>query len=164
MVTRSPKNKLELWEVKLVKAMLADKKFGNDQNILAYFTRPTRSINHARIAEIRTNTKYSRVLPASDEALRNFVANWPFVDEETGASVYDNELVTKAREAMLCAVQLYNNPTANFRSELFIVNSIIAWTYLLHAHFKENNVDYRYYREGEVLRTRHGAEKHWQLE
>lgn len=50
--TRNPANKLERWEVSLVKRLVATTT-KNDQDILAYFTLPTRSINHARIAEIR---------------------------------------------------------------------------------------------------------------
>ena len=42
-----------------------------------------------------------------------------------------NELLTKSREAMLCAVQIFNNPNVVFKSESFIVLSTIAWTYLL---------------------------------
>jgi hypothetical protein len=42
-----------------------------------------------------------------------------------------NELLKKAREAMLTAVQIFNNPHVEFKSELFIVTTIIAWTYLL---------------------------------
>lgn len=45
------------------------------------------------------------------------------------------ELAIKAREAMLSAVQIYNNPNIQFKSETFIVLSIIAWTYLLHAYY-----------------------------
>jgi len=39
-----------------------------------------------------------------------------------------NELITKARESMLCAVQIFNNPNILFKSECFIVLSIISWT------------------------------------
>lgn len=38
------------------------------------------------------------------------------------------ELVKKAREAMLTSVQVFNNPQIEFKSELFIVTNIIAWT------------------------------------
>ncbi|MGY3143371.1 hypothetical protein ACVWYQ_000370 [Bradyrhizobium sp. USDA 3397] len=67
---------------------------------------------------------------------------------------------------MLHAVQGYNNPRAYFKSEVFIVTAVIAWTYLMHAHFKRTGVDYRYTdrRTGELLKTRHGADKHWELE
>lgn len=50
------------------------------------------------------------------------------------------ELAIKAREAMLSAVQIYNNPNIQFKSETFIVLSIIAWTYLLHAYYKEKGI------------------------
>ena len=52
MAKRPRKNRLERWEVAMVKAMLATRGH-NDQDILAYFTRPNRSINHRVIAEIR---------------------------------------------------------------------------------------------------------------
>ena len=37
-----------------------------------------------------------------------------------------DELVKKAREAMLTAVQIFNNPQIEFKAELFIVTSMIA--------------------------------------
>ena len=54
-----------------------------------------------------------------------------------------NELVKKSREAMLTAVQIYNNPQIDFKSELFIVTTVIAWTYLLHAYYRKHKIDYR---------------------
>lgn len=39
------------------------------------------------------------------------------------------ELLIKSREAMMSAVQLYNNPQITFKSETFITLAIIAWTY-----------------------------------
>lgn len=71
---------------------------------------------------------------------------------------------------MLHAIQSYNNPRTYFRSEIFIVTAIIAWTYLLHAFFKENNIDYRYFakdkRTGQktIAQTNYGAPKLWELE
>ena len=41
------------------------------------------------------------------------------------------ELVKKAREAMLAAVQLYNNPQVTFKAESFITLAIIGWTYTI---------------------------------
>ncbi len=41
---------------------------------------------------------------------------------------------TKAREAALCAIKIFNDPLIKFKSESFIVLMIIAWTYLLHAY------------------------------
>lgn len=54
------------------------------------------------------------------------------------------ELVKKAREAMLAAVQLYNNPQVTFKAESFITLSVIGWTYLLHAYYRDNNINYRH--------------------
>jgi hypothetical protein len=55
--TRRRGNTLEGWEIALVKAML-DQGGSNDQDILAYFTRPTRSINHRLIGQIRKGTRH----------------------------------------------------------------------------------------------------------
>jgi hypothetical protein len=78
------------------------------------------------------------------------------------------ELVKKAREAMLAAVQVFNNPQLEFKSELFIVASVIAWTYLLHAFYRKKRVEHRIFRqEGsrrKFLRTSFGAVRRWSLE
>ena len=78
------------------------------------------------------------------------------------------ELIKKASEAMLAAVQVYNNPQISFKTETFITLSIIAWTYLLHAYYYQNGIEYRYYTiRGSRKRydkTKHGAFKHWELE
>ena len=78
------------------------------------------------------------------------------------------ELLIKSREAMLAAVQIYNNPHITFKSESFITLAVIAWTYLLHAYYANRGIDYRYYKQkGERKyydRTKHGAYKHWELE
>ena len=78
------------------------------------------------------------------------------------------ELLTKAREAMLSAVQIFNNPNIQFKSENFIVLSNIAWMYLLHAYYREKNIEYRYYRMAGTRKrfdkTKRGANKYWELE
>ncbi|MFC3672783.1 DUF3644 domain-containing protein [Novosphingobium pokkalii] len=164
---RNPANKLDRWEIALIKRMIASTSL-NDQDILAYFTRPTRSINHARIAEIRGQTKHRSVTTASQAELDAFLAAWPQIDLTTGLHLRGDELLVKAREAMLHAVQGFNNPRAHFKSETFIVVAVIAFTYLLHWHYRRNGVDIRYKRMVDgvetVLKTRHGADKHWELE
>jgi hypothetical protein len=80
-----------------------------------------------------------------------------------------SELVKKSREAALNAIQIYNNPLVQFKSENYIVLMIIAWTYLLHAHYRSIGVDYRYYSQlpngrRRFVRTKHGDIKHWDLE
>lgn len=78
------------------------------------------------------------------------------------------ELVKKAREAMLTAVQIYNNPQIEFKSELFIVTTVVAWTYLLHAFYRRKGIEYRLFRQAgkrrRFLTTRFGAVRRWGLE
>jgi hypothetical protein len=79
-----------------------------------------------------------------------------------------SELLIKSREAMLTAVQIFNNPNIQFKSESFIVLSNIAWTYLLHAYYRMNGIEYRYFTQhGKRKRfdkTKKGAYKYWELE
>jgi hypothetical protein len=167
MPVRRRGNKLERWEIALIKAMVADGRWPNDQDILAYFTRPTRSINHRAIAEIRTGTKHTAVKASAPEELDSFLVSWPEVDAETGLSLRGDELLIKAREAMIAAVHTFNSAGLTFRAELFVVTAIIAWTYLLHTWFRREGIDYRYTKnqggEKVVVKTQNGAEKYWDL-
>lgn len=78
------------------------------------------------------------------------------------------ELLTKSREAALAAVQIFNSPLITFRAEIFTVLMNIAWTYLLHAHYRKRRIEYRYYQQRNSRRvfdkTKSGAHKHWELE
>lgn len=57
------------------------------------------------------------------------------------------ELIKKSREAALSAVQIFNNPNITFKAEAFTVLIIIAWTYLLHANFREKGIEYRFFTQ-----------------
>lgn len=160
-MTRRSGNTLEKWEVAIVKAMLAKKYV--PQDIQAYFSRPTRSINHARISEIRDGTKRKNIKAATEAELDHFLEAWPNIDPATGLHHQGDELLIKAREAMIAAVHTFNSAGLYFRAELFIVTSIIAWTYLLHAYYKREGVDYRYKKGGVVKKTPSGADKYWEL-
>ncbi|MDH5672824.1 MAG: DUF3644 domain-containing protein [Myxococcales bacterium] len=78
------------------------------------------------------------------------------------------ELLKKSRESALAAVQIFNNPNITFKSETYVVLMIIAWTYLLHAYYREKKIEYRYFQDGSKRRsfdrTKHGAFKYWELE
>jgi hypothetical protein len=78
------------------------------------------------------------------------------------------ELLIKSRESMLSAVQIFNNPNIQFKSEIFIVLSIISWMYLLHAFYKERKIEYRYFSNiglrKKFHKTTKGAYKYWELE
>lgn len=160
-MARRPGNTLQKWEVAVVKGLLARKYV--PQDIQAYFSRPTRSINHARISEIRDGAKHRAIKQATDLELDAFLDAWPNVDPGTGLHLRGDELLIKAREAMIAAVHTFNSGGLHFRAELFIVTAIIAWTYLLHAYFKREGIDYRYSRNGVVQTTPEGAEKYWDL-
>jgi len=77
------------------------------------------------------------------------------------------DLIMKAREAMLSAVQIYNNPLISFKTESYIVLSLIAWVYLLHAHYRAKGVDYRYFTKNgtrkKYLKNSDGSIKYWDL-
>ena len=80
------------------------------------------------------------------------------------------ELIIKSREAMLAAVQIYNNPQITFKAETFITIVIISWTYLMHAYYANNGIDYRYWNKSKngkrkvYDRTKHHSYKFWELE
>jgi len=78
------------------------------------------------------------------------------------------ELIKKSRESALAAIQIFNNPNIMFKSEIFIVLIIIAWTYLLHAYYRDKKRDYRYFKiingRKKYDKTRRDAFKYWELE
>jgi Protein of unknown function (DUF3644) len=163
MPKRRRGNTVEKWEISLIKAMLAHGGY-NDQEILAYFTRPTRSVNHRAIGEIRTETKHKAVKAATVVQLDDFLATWPDIDSQTGLSLRGDELLIKAREAMIAAVHVFNGAGLTFRTELFIVTTIIAWTYLLHAWLRREGIDYRYIKaDNTVQKTKQGEDRYWDL-
>lgn len=154
---------LEDWEVALVKGMLARGQW-NDQEILAYFTRPLRTVNHRVIAQIRKRTRFREIAAASTVEIDEFLNSWADIDPQTGLSLRGDELLIKAREAMIAAVHTFNGAGLTFRAELFIVTIVIAWTYLMHAYFRREGVDCRYRdANGVVKTTKQGAELYWEL-
>lgn len=124
-------------------------------------------MNHRVIAEIRTGKKHAAVKAATPDELEGYLTAWPEIDTETGLSLRGDELLIKAREAMIAAVHIFNSAGLTFRAELFIVTSVIAWTYLLHAWFKREGIDYRHTKnqggQKVVVKTPGGADKYWEL-
>jgi hypothetical protein len=84
-------------------------------------------------------------------------------------SIYSEkiDLIMKSREAALSAIQIYNNPLTQFKTESFIVLFVIAWTYLLHAYYKSKKIDHRYYtrpnKKKKFERNTDGSIKYWDL-
>lgn len=81
---------------------------------------------------------------ATADQLKEFLSCWPDVDSETGLSLRGDELLVKSREAMIAAVNNFNSASLHFRAEIFITTAMIGWTYLCHAWFKRDGIDYRY--------------------
>jgi len=75
------------------------------------------------------------------------------------------ELVNKSRDSALAAVQHYNNPTAKFRSDNYIVLMIIAYTSLFHAIFERDGTNYTSYEQktGDPKKIRGGETMLWDI-
>ena len=75
-----------------------------------------------------------------------------------------NELLHKSRESMLAAVQIFNNPNINFKSESFIVLAVVSWTYLSHSYYRDKKIEYRYFEQKDKQKrfdtTKNGAFKY----
>jgi len=77
------------------------------------------------------------------------------------------ESLSKAREAALLAVEVYNKPAVTFRTGGFISLAVIAWTALFHAIFFRRGVK-PYYRKKDNRRYKRTGKdqkdyKHWEL-
>lgn len=75
------------------------------------------------------------------------------------------ELLEKAKESCLLAVDIYNKPKTSFRSGGYVILMIIAWTSLLHAIFERNKVKY-YYRDKKnprIYQKIDGERRAWEL-
>lgn len=57
------------------------------------------------------------------------------------------ELLTKAQESALLAVELYNKPAVKFKAGAYISLMIIAWTALFHANFLKRRIK-PYFKKG----------------
>lgn len=64
-----------------------------------------------------------------------------------GLPLQVKELLTKARESALLAVEIYNKPAVKFKTGAFISLMIIAWTALLHAYYLKKRTK-PYFKKG----------------
>lgn len=78
-----------------------------------------------------------------------------------------NRLLSQSQDSALAGVQVFNSPLMRFKSESFIVLMNIAWTYLLHAYYRREHIEYRYFRElnqrRRFERTSDGSYRYWSL-
>lgn len=107
----------------------------------------TATINSARITEVKKNEGQKC---ASEKETNLYIAKKAAIDPKTGLNLYDDERLVRAREAMILAVQTFNSPGVNFKTEVFSVLANIAWTYLLHQHYERTKVSI-YNSDGQSL-------------
>lgn len=166
---RQQKLHLEASECSMIKGLINHTDL-NDQMIVAMFSHLSRTINHREIGYFRdsANIKYREVVAASPGEVYNFMARYQRFEQlaklhgMVPQELYF-QLVQKACEAMKTSVAIFNNPHLIWKSEIFVVNAIIAWTYLMHAHYSTQGIDYRYKKDGQLILTDEGRPKHWEL-
>lgn len=155
-------------EISLIKGLIVHTEL-NDQMIVAIFSHLSRTINHREISYIRQGRgRYSGQTAADKSDVVAFLSQYKRFERLAQAhGIVPQEghfqLVQKAQEAMRSAVMIFNNPNINWKSEIFIVNAVIAWTYLMHAYYLKEGIEYIYKKGGEAVLTDDGRPKHWEL-
>lgn len=122
---------LSKFERRIVKRLLSDGHRNQDIQALINFGRSA-TINFARISEVKKDNSQEA---ASDEEVEFFHLKNKAYDPRTGLNHFEDEKIIRAREAMLLAVQVFNNPILKFRTEVFSVLAVISWTYLLQVYY-----------------------------
>lgn len=136
MVARKKQGGLTEEEKPIVKALLA--KGWRNQDIQALVnTGREATINSGRITGVKQD---ATIVAASDEETEFFKIRKASYDPKTGLNLFDHERLIRSREAMILAVQVFNNPALRFKSEVFTMLAHVAWTYLLHEHFERKKV------------------------
>jgi hypothetical protein len=135
-ITPNPKQKrnggLTPEESKFAKGLLRLKYTAQDIVYIINQGRKT-TINPARITELSKKD----IAPATEEEIKEYLKIQSSYDNKTLLNPYKNPRLICAREAMLSAVQIFNNPCSFFKVETFCVLANIAWTYLLHEKLEE---------------------------
>jgi len=134
MVKRNKDGSLSDEEKRVVKLLLSQGM--RNQDIQDFVNRSRRAtINSARITEVKQDGEQKL---ATEEELELFKIKRKLYDPVTGLNEIDHERLIRSREAMMMAVHVFNSPHLKFRTEQFTVNSIIAWTYLLHEYHEKD--------------------------
>ena len=169
MSRRQQKLQLSAEECSMIQGLIEHTKL-NDQMIVAIFSHLSRTVNHREIGYFRNKNhpKYAKVAPAPQGDVERFMARYHRFERIAKAhglvpQEAHFQLVQKASEAMKTAVGIFNNPQVRWKAEIFIVNAVIAWTYLLHAYYMTKGIDYRHKKDGVVQLTEDGRPKHWEL-
>lgn len=156
-------------EVALIKGLIAHKGF-NDQQVVAIFSYLDRNINNREIGIIRKGQKprYAAIQAVDVKEIEHLLYNYAKISALADRLGFCNmdpitAQVHKAVEIMKTAILVYNNNMIATRSETFIVLAVIAWTYLLHARFKQENIHPIYVNQDGNPVLIDGKEKYWEL-
>ena len=156
-------------EVALIKGLIQHRAL-NDQQVLAIFSFLDRNFNHREVGAIRkgAKTRYANVATASAsdvDALLYQYSKLAALAERLGfyETTHAAAQVRKAVEIFKSAVLIYNNNLLTTRSETFIVLSVIAWTYLLHARLAGEGVTPVFKNADGTTVLVDGQEKLWEL-
>jgi hypothetical protein len=136
MRVRKREGRLTTEEEGIVKALLSHGWRNQDIQALVNIGRIA-TINSARITEVKQNSEIS---PAGDAAVEFYKLEKQSFDHRTGLSIFHDERLIRAREAMIVAVQIFNSPILKFKTEVFAVLAHIAWTYLMHEYYVRRRV------------------------
>ncbi len=128
---------LSVGEKKIVKALLNQRWRNQDIQALINSGGRKATINGARITSVKHD---AGIVPAPDDEVQYFLRWKRAFDPVTGLNCYDDERLVRAREAMILAVQVFNGPGFQFKTELFVVLANIAWTYALHEYYGRKNI------------------------
>lgn len=123
------------YEKRIAKALSLSGERNQDIHLLINIGRNP-STNFGRLSGV----KDWAIEPATPDEVARFRFEKSLVDQRTGLSPFTDERLVRSREAMLLAVQTFNNPLILFKVELFAVLSNIAWTYLLHEYYDRKRV------------------------
>jgi hypothetical protein len=136
MARRKREGGLTPEEKRVVKALLAEGWRNQDIQALVNIGRAA-TVNSARITGVKVD---DTIRPAMADEVSFYKARKQSFDWNTGLNLYDDERLIRAREAMILAVQVFNNPSCSFKTEIFAILANIAWTYLLHEFYLRKKV------------------------
>lgn len=156
-------------EIGLIKGLIQHRAL-NDQQVQAIFSFLDRNFNQREIGAIRKGAKprYVSIAAAAApevDALLYQYSKLASLAEQLGfyATTHSEAHVRKAVEIFKTAILVYNNNILLSRSETFIVLSIIAWTYLLHARLSGEGITPVYKNADGTSVLVDGQEKLWEL-
>lgn len=97
------------------------------------------------VAKVDDRYRTSGLVAIGEDEYRRHMSQRQDVSQEPSrpsllASV--ERLVLKAQQSATLAVDVYNRPATQFRTEGYIVLMVVAWTAALHAIFERDGVDY----------------------